>query len=89
MIGVQRKSSTSRVCVVGLYGMGGIGKSSICKALCNEFFREFRGRVCYAELERTSKEELLQDVLRNLRQESLESIDRFNLDKVCSKSYSL
>ena len=83
-IDVERKNSSCRVCVVGLYGMGGIGKSSICKALCNEFFTEFRGRVCYAELERRSEEELLRDVLKNLTQASLESLDRYNLDQVCS-----
>ena len=84
-----RKNSSGRVCVVGLYGMGGIGKSSICKALCNDFFTEFCGRVCYAELERRSEEELLRDVLKNLTKASWEGLDRFKLDQVCSKSCNL
>ena len=86
---VHQKNITSRICVVGLYGMGGTDKTSICKALCNEFLTKFCGRVYYAKLERRSKEELLQDALKNLTEASLESLDRFNLDQVCSKLYSL
>lgn len=44
---------------MGLSSMGGIGKTFICKALCNDFYTEFREKVCHAELERMSKEELL------------------------------
>ena len=34
--------------MLGLYGTGGVGKTTICKALCNHF--RFQGRVCHVEL---------------------------------------
>jgi GTPase SAR1 family protein len=35
---------------LGLYGMGGVGKSTFCEAMCSYFQAEFRGRVCHVEL---------------------------------------
>lgn len=37
--------------ILGIYGVGGIGKTTICKALCNELSNEYEGRVCHIELE--------------------------------------
>ena len=70
------------VCKVGLYGTGGMGKTTMCKALCNELFTEFRGRVCHAELEKLSEEELLRDVLKRLSDTKREEIDRYNVGQV-------
>ncbi len=52
--------------VMGLYGVGGIGKTCICKVLCNELSGEFKGKVCHAELGMKSEEALLQEVLERL-----------------------
>ena len=35
--------------MVGLYGVGGIGKTTACKSLCKDLFSEFDGRVCHVE----------------------------------------
>lgn len=36
--------------VVGLYGTGGVGKTTIAKVLHNQKFGEFVGKVCLVEL---------------------------------------
>ncbi|KAG0624136.1 hypothetical protein M758_3G226900 [Ceratodon purpureus] len=51
---------------IGLYGMGGIGKTTICKSLCNDYFAEFNGKVWHVELGKKGVEEIQKDVLRNL-----------------------
>ncbi len=35
------------MCVVGLYGVGVIGKTTICKAMCNDVFEKFQGKVVH------------------------------------------
>lgn len=83
MIDLQRKDESRGVYVMGLYGMVGIGKTSICKALCNEFYTEFHGKVCHAELERVLEDELLREVLKKLSSTSHEQLDGFNGNEVC------
>lgn len=51
---------------IGLYGMGGIGKTTLCKSLCNDYHAEFNGKVWHAELGKKSAEEIQKDVLRHL-----------------------
>lgn len=38
--------------IFGFYGIGGIGKTTMCKTLCNEL-SEFSGKVCHVELGQT------------------------------------
>lgn len=59
--------------IVGLYGTGGIGKTTISKALCNELLEAFDGRVCHVEFSpNKSTLELLKQVLRELTHASKE-----------------
>lgn len=51
-----REHNNTRSAVVGVYGMGGLGKTLLCKALCNAFHSEFAGRVLHVELKRSCKE---------------------------------
>lgn len=64
--------------LVGLYGVGGIGKSTICKALCNNLFMNFRGRVCHVELGAGNELELVREMLRKLTDIRDEVIGGYN-----------
>ena len=35
---------------LGLYGMGGLGKTTMSRALCMFYYKEFNGRVFHVEL---------------------------------------
>jgi hypothetical protein len=52
--------------VVGMHGIGGKGKTTICKVMCNYFHSSFHGKVCHVELEKMSLIELQKKVLREL-----------------------
>jgi len=77
-------SQLATVKVVGLYGMGGIGKTTACKTLCNELSNDFEGRVCHIELERTTSnsKELLQKVLIKLTRKSRDVIQELDEGEV-------
>ena len=62
--------------------MKGIGKTTICKVMCNELFQEFLGRVCYIELEKKTEVEPLREVLRRLTNISSKFLNEKNIDKV-------
>ena len=64
--------------LVGLYGVGGIGKSTICKALCNNLFMNFHGRVCHVELGAGNELELVREMLRKLTDIRDEVIGGYN-----------
>ncbi|KAG0606625.1 hypothetical protein M758_9G156100 [Ceratodon purpureus] len=67
--GIQ-PSGRYKVRVIGYYGVGGLGKSTMCKLLCNELALEFEDKVCHVEMapEPSSSQKLLhlQEVLRRL-----------------------
>lgn len=54
--------------VMGLYGVGGIGKTTISKAICNEKYKEYGGKACHIEFGMKSYEELRKVVLTDLAQ---------------------
>jgi Holliday junction resolvasome RuvABC ATP-dependent DNA helicase subunit len=60
--------------VIGLYGVGGMGKTQICKIMCNEMDGEFDGKVCHVEL--------VKKVLTTLTNTSAEVVQEVGQDKV-------
>jgi tetraacyldisaccharide-1-P 4'-kinase len=75
-------SSKHKVCIIGYYGIGGIGKTTMCKTLCNEL-SEFEGKVCHIELAANrSLVELLKEVLKNLTSTSEELLQQLNEGEV-------
>lgn len=68
--------------VMGLYGMGGIGKTMICKIICNELDGAFDGKVCHVELGNQSKHELLRKVLTTLTNTSMEVAQEMRKEEV-------
>ena len=57
---------------MGLYGMGGVGKTTISRVVCEEMGmeEEFGGKVCHVDLGSMNLVELLKMVLRELTEAS-------------------
>jgi ABC-type glutathione transport system ATPase component len=52
--------------VVGIHGMGGVGKTTISKALCNQMVGDFVGKACHIEFGGSSLLNLRKKVLQDL-----------------------
>lgn len=52
--------------MVGLYGAGGIGKTTFCKELLDELETKFHGKVCHMEIGSHTHEKFLQLLIRCL-----------------------
>ncbi len=68
--------------MIGLYGMGGMGKTQICKMMCNEMDGDFVGKVCHVELGEQSKHTLVKRVLTTLTNTREEIVQGVEEDKV-------
>jgi replication-associated recombination protein RarA len=68
--------------LMGLYGVGGIGKTTLCQILCNEFSTKMQGRVDHVELGSASNLELLQGALKTLTTKSHDVLNGLNLSQV-------
>jgi hypothetical protein len=62
--GLQPKDLKGEVQVFGMYGVGGIGKTTACKILCNDLSIDYYDKVYHAELGRLSEMEMLREVLK-------------------------
>lgn len=73
--------------VVGIHGAGGVGKTTLCKLLCDELSTKYEGKVCHGELGMKSPLELQKQVLRELTDISHESLTNLTHDMVSISSY--
>jgi GTPase SAR1 family protein len=68
--------------ILGIYGVGGIGKSTTCMVLCNNYFKDFQGRVCHVEFGSGDELQMLQEILKRLTNTKHEVIRNLNKDEV-------
>ena len=64
---------------LGLYGASGVGKTTLSKALCDEFCRVYMGRVCHVDLGDAPRMDKARYGVLNLRLERV----KWMLKKLC------
>ncbi|KAG0606381.1 hypothetical protein M758_9G136500 [Ceratodon purpureus] len=81
-ISTIQPSGRHNVCVIGYYGVGGLGKTTMCKVLCNALAFKFEDKVCHVEMAPNPSSSLkllqLQEVLKRLTSTSEEVLCGLN-----------
>lgn len=66
------RMESNDVRVIGIYGLGGVGKTTIAKAICNELCYKFEN-ISDIECLSPSQHHLISDILREERSQNIKS----------------
>ena len=63
---------------IGVYGMGGTGKTTLCKVMCNYYFAEFGGNVIHINLTSNTSVEHQKKVIAKLTGATQDELSRIS-----------